>query len=61
MARLVEDGAMEMVVEEMAALSEEAVIIVEAVVKRGGLVVVAATYLAIKKIGGCVEGCFREG
>ncbi|KAE9600903.1 hypothetical protein Lal_00011249 [Lupinus albus] len=49
--KLVEGGAVEMVVEVMAALEEEAVAILEAVVKRGGLVAVAVAYAGIRKLG----------
>ncbi|XP_061370748.1 U-box domain-containing protein 16 [Gastrolobium bilobum] len=50
-ARLVEGGAVEMTAEVMAAMPEEGVTILEAVVKRGGLVAVAAAYSGIKKLG----------
>ncbi|XP_027336136.1 U-box domain-containing protein 16 [Abrus precatorius] len=50
-ARLVEGGAVQMTAEVMAAMPEEAVTILEAVVKRGGLVAVAAAYGSIKKLG----------
>ncbi|KAJ1419230.1 Zinc finger, RING/FYVE/PHD-type [Sesbania bispinosa] len=50
-ARLVECGTVEMTAQVMAAMPEEAVTILEAVVKRGGLVAVAAAYVGIKKLG----------
>ncbi|CAL0329636.1 unnamed protein product [Lupinus luteus] len=50
-AKLVECGAVEMVVEVMVALQEETVAILEAVVKRGGLLAVAVAYTGIKKLG----------
>ncbi|TKY63621.1 U-box domain-containing protein 16 [Spatholobus suberectus] len=56
-ARLVEGGAVAMAAEVMAAMPEEGVTILEAVVKRGGLVAVAAAYAGIKKLGAVL----REG
>ncbi|CAI8600658.1 unnamed protein product [Vicia faba] len=50
-ARLVESGAVQMTAEIMAGMPEEAVTILEAVVKRGGLVAVAAAFMGIKKLG----------
>ncbi|KAF7825434.1 U-box domain-containing protein 16 [Senna tora] len=50
-ARLVEGGVVEMTAEVMDGLPEEAVTILEVVVKRGGLVAVAAAYGSIKKLG----------
>lgn len=50
-ARLVESGAVEMTAGIMAVMPEEAVTILEAVVKRGGLVAVAAAFVGIKKLG----------
>ncbi|CAL0306294.1 unnamed protein product [Lupinus luteus] len=55
--RLVEGGVVEMAVDAMAVLPEEAITILEAVVRRGGLVAVAAAYVGIRKLG-CV---LREG
>ncbi|WVZ18591.1 hypothetical protein V8G54_005913, partial [Vigna mungo] len=55
--RLVEGGAVSMVAEVMAAMPEEGVTILEAVVKRGGLVAVAAAYVGIKRLGAVL----REG
>ncbi|KAJ7950098.1 RING-type E3 ubiquitin transferase [Quillaja saponaria] len=49
-ARLVEAGVVEMTAELMNGLPEEAVTILEAVVRRGGLVAIAAAYNAIKKL-----------
>ncbi|XVF29691.1 hypothetical protein REPUB_Repub15cG0143900 [Reevesia pubescens] len=49
--RLVEGGVIEMVSGVINVLPEEAVTILEAVVKRGGLVAVAAAYNSIKKLG----------
>lgn len=49
--RLVEGGAVEVAAEVMAVMPEEAVTILEAVVKRGGLMAVAAAYVGIKKLG----------
>lgn len=51
--RLIEGGVVEMVIEVMAASpeeAEEAVTVLEVVVRRGGLVAVAAAYHAIKKL-----------
>ncbi|BAT97597.1 hypothetical protein LR48_Vigan11g048400 [Vigna angularis] len=56
-ARLVEGGAISMAAEVMAAMPEEGVTILEAVVKRGGLVAVAAAYAGIKRLGAVL----REG
>ncbi|WVZ16784.1 hypothetical protein V8G54_009766 [Vigna mungo] len=56
-ARLVEGGAVSMAAEVMAAMPEEGVTILEAVVKRGGLVAVAAAYAGIKQLGAVL----REG
>ncbi|KAF3447979.1 hypothetical protein FNV43_RR08686 [Rhamnella rubrinervis] len=50
-ARLVEGGVVEMTVQVMDELPEEAVTIMEVVVKRGGLVAIAAAHSAIKKLG----------
>ena len=50
-ARLVESGVVEMTAGIMAVMPEEAVTILEAVVKRGGLVAVAAAFVGIKKLG----------
>ncbi|XP_058729404.1 U-box domain-containing protein 16-like [Vicia villosa] len=50
-ARLVESGAVQMTAEIMPGMPEEAVTILEAVVKRGGLVAVAAAFMGIKKLG----------
>ncbi|KAF3618385.1 U-box domain-containing protein 16 [Capsicum annuum] len=48
--KLIEGGVVEMVAEIMEGLPEEAVTILEVVVKKGGLVAVAATYPLIKKL-----------
>ncbi|KAK7390232.1 hypothetical protein VNO78_25531 [Psophocarpus tetragonolobus] len=56
-ARLVEGGAVHMAAEVMAAMPEEGVTILEAVVKRGGLMAVAAAYAGIKRLGAVL----REG
>ncbi|CAJ1948424.1 unnamed protein product [Sphenostylis stenocarpa] len=56
-ARLVEGGAVDMAAEVMAAMPEEGVTILEAVVKRGGLMAVAAAYAGIKRLGAVL----REG
>ncbi|XP_028808619.1 U-box domain-containing protein 16 isoform X2 [Neltuma alba] len=56
-ARLVEAGVVEMTAEVMDGLPEEAVTILEVVVKRGGLVAVAAAFGSIKKLGAIL----REG
>ncbi|KAK7382283.1 hypothetical protein VNO80_01113 [Phaseolus coccineus] len=56
-ARLVEGDAVSMAAEIMAAMPEEGVTILEAVVKRGGLVAVAAAYAGIKRLGAVL----REG
>ncbi|XP_030466855.2 U-box domain-containing protein 16 [Syzygium oleosum] len=50
-ANLLEEGMVEMVCDVMESLQDEAVTILEAVVKRGGLVAVAAAYCAIRKLG----------
>lgn len=50
-ARQVEAGVVEMTAEVMDGLPEEAVTILEMVVKRGGLVAVAAAFGSIKKLG----------
>ena len=50
-ARFVEGGVVEMTVEVTDGLPEEAVTILEVVVKRGGLVAIAAAYGCIKKLG----------
>ncbi|EXB42364.1 U-box domain-containing protein 16 [Morus notabilis] len=55
--RLVEAGVVETTVQLMDGLPEEAVTIVEVVVKRGGLLAIAAAYGGIKKLGGVL----REG
>ncbi|KAL5806759.1 hypothetical protein ACOSQ4_029492 [Xanthoceras sorbifolium] len=49
--KLVEGGVVEMVSEVVDVLPEEAVTILESVVKRGGMVAVAAAYKAVKKLG----------
>ncbi|KAI4353532.1 hypothetical protein L6164_002475 [Bauhinia variegata] len=49
--RLVEGGVVEMTVEGMDSLPEESVTILQAVVKRGGLLAIAAAYGSIKKLG----------
>lgn len=49
-AKLVEGGVVEMVSEVIVNLPEEAVTILESVVKRGGIVAVAAAYNTIKKL-----------
>ncbi|QHO24999.1 hypothetical protein HN51_048462 [Arachis hypogaea] len=56
-AKLVEGGAVEMAVEVMVAVPEEAATVLEAVIKRGGLVAVAAAYNGIKRLGAVL----REG
>jgi len=56
-ARLVEGGTVAMAAEIMAVMPEEGVTILEAVVKRGGLVAVAAAYAGIKRLGAVL----REG
>ncbi|XP_020234100.1 U-box domain-containing protein 16 [Cajanus cajan] len=55
--RLVEGRVVEMTTEVMAVMPEEGVTILEAVVKRGGLVAVAAAYAGIKRLGAVL----REG
>lgn len=50
-ARMVEGGVVEMTLQAMDELPEEAATTMEVVVKRGGLVAVAAAYSAIKKLG----------
>ncbi|KAF2287968.1 hypothetical protein GH714_003631 [Hevea brasiliensis] len=49
--RLVDAGVVEIVKEVMNVLPEEAVAILEVVVKRGGVVAIAAAYIAIRKLG----------
>ncbi|KAK2647506.1 hypothetical protein Ddye_014995 [Dipteronia dyeriana] len=49
--KLVEGGVVEMISQVVEVLPEEAVTILEAVVRRGGLVAVAAAYSTIKKLG----------
>lgn len=56
-ASLLEEGMVEMVCDVMESLQEEATTILEAVVKRGGLVAVAAAHCAIRKLGAVL----REG
>ncbi|KAH0995148.1 hypothetical protein GBA52_019012 [Prunus armeniaca] len=56
-ARLVEGGVVEMIVQVMEGLPEEAVTVLEAVVRSGGILAIAAAYCAIRKLG-CV---LREG
>ncbi|PQQ00395.1 U-box domain-containing protein 16 [Prunus yedoensis var. nudiflora] len=56
-ARLVEGGVVEMVVQLMEGLPEEAVTVLEAVVRSGGMLAIAAAYGAIRKLG-CL---LREG
>ncbi|WVY91910.1 hypothetical protein V8G54_037424 [Vigna mungo] len=53
--RLVEGGAASMAAEVMAVMPEEGVTILEAVVKRGGLVVMAAAYAGIKRLGAVLK------
>lgn len=53
--RLVEAGVVETTVQLLDVLPEEAVMIVEVVVKRGGLLAIAAAYSAIKKLGGVLR------
>lgn len=55
-ARLVEGGVVEMTVQLMDELAEEAVAIMEMVVKRGGLLAIAAAFSAIKKLGLVLRG-----
>lgn len=54
--KLVEGGVVEMTGELMDRLPEEAVTILEVVVKRGGLVAVAAAYRVIKKLAAVLRG-----
>lgn len=56
-ARLVEGGVVEMIVQVMEGLPEEAVTVLEAVVRSGGILAITAAYGAIRKLG-CV---LREG
>ncbi|KAL2337609.1 hypothetical protein Fmac_012055 [Flemingia macrophylla] len=56
-ARLVEGGVVAMAAEVMAVMPEEGVAILDAVVKRGGLVAVAEAYAGIKRLGAVL----REG
>ncbi|KAM3737880.1 hypothetical protein ACB098_09G090000 [Castanea mollissima] len=49
--KLVEGGVVQMSVELMDRLPEEAVTILESVVKRGGFIAIAAAYSAVKKLG----------
>ncbi|KAH1047335.1 hypothetical protein J1N35_038119 [Gossypium stocksii] len=49
--RLVEGGVIETVIRVINVLPEEAVTILEAVVKRGGLAAIVAAYNSIKKLG----------
>ncbi|CAB4315338.1 unnamed protein product [Prunus armeniaca] len=56
-ARLVEGGVVEMIVQVMEGLPEEAVTVLETVVRSGGILAIAAAYCAIRKLG-CV---LREG
>lgn len=49
--KLIEGGVVQMSIELMDRLPEEAVTILESVVKRGGLVAIAAAYSAVKKLG----------
>lgn len=57
LARMVEGGVVEMVVQVMEGLPEEAVTVLEAVVRSGGMLAIAAAYGAIRKLG-CL---LREG
>ncbi|KAM2954849.1 hypothetical protein FF1_033081 [Malus domestica] len=56
-ARLVEGGVVETTLQVMEALPEEAVAVLEIVVRSGGLVAIAAAYGAIRKLGSVL----REG
>ncbi|KAJ7961106.1 RING-type E3 ubiquitin transferase [Quillaja saponaria] len=56
-ARLVEAGVVQMTMELMSGFPEEAVTILEAVVRRGGLVAIAAAYNSVRKLGALL----REG
>ncbi|KAF5750748.1 putative ARM repeat superfamily protein [Tripterygium wilfordii] len=49
--KLVEGGVVEMAIDVMSALPEEAVTILEALVRRGGLVAIAPAHSAIRKLG----------
>lgn len=49
--KLIEGGVVQMSVELMDRLPEEAVTILESVVKRGGIIAIAAAYSAVKKLG----------
>ena len=49
--KLIESGVVQMSVELMDRLPEEAVTILELVVKRGGFIAIAAAYSAVKKLG----------
>ena len=49
--KLIESGVVQMSVELMDRLPEEAVTILESVVKRGGFIAIAAAYSAVKKLG----------
>ncbi|KAF5747669.1 putative ARM repeat superfamily protein [Tripterygium wilfordii] len=49
--KLIEGGVVEMAIDVMNALPEEAVTILEALVRRGGLVAIAAAHSAIGKLG----------
>ncbi|KAK7844667.1 U-box domain-containing protein 16 [Quercus suber] len=49
--KLIEGGVVQMSVELMDRLPEEAVTILESVVKRGGFIAIAAAYSAVKKLG----------
>lgn len=49
--KLIEGGVVQMSIELMDRLPEEAVTILESVVKRGGFVAIAAAYSAVKKLG----------
>ncbi|KAH7514736.1 hypothetical protein FEM48_Zijuj11G0122200 [Ziziphus jujuba var. spinosa] len=55
-ARLVESGVVEMSVQLMDELPEESVAIIEMVVKRGGLLAIAASFSAMKKLGLVLRG-----
>ncbi|KAM2567042.1 hypothetical protein TB1_009470 [Malus domestica] len=56
-ARLVEGGVVEMTVQVMEGLPEEAVTVLEIVVRSGGLLAIAAAHRAIRKLGSVL----REG
>lgn len=49
--KLIEGGVVQMSIELMDRLPEEAVTILESVVKRGGFIAIAAAYSAVKKLG----------